>query len=222
MKKIITILVLLICMSSLVSAVSLEYEQTSVITDYNTNEVGASLQRVVVGSSNSVTIGNKTGDIKFELRGMSQPYYLLIDNGFINNTFNITYVNDDPIKTGESGKNATTQELTMQELGMYYFKIEPSYEGESVDFILNFDDDRTTQVFLQEQHPQGFNTLMAGFVNAFLDIVEINITMWRIAFYVLIFIILIGFVALVFGGSFYIFKVSQNVKDKKEFFEGRE
>lgn len=206
------------CVST--NAVSLEYSQTSVITDYNTNIVGTSYENIVLGSSNNKNIGSRTGDFKAELRGMVEPVYILIDNPIINNTFNITYINDNPIKINSSGRNATTQELTMQEKGIYYFKINPSFEGESVDFLIDFKTPVIATVFLQEQHPKGFNSLMAGVVTSFLEIISINITFWRIAFYTVITTLIVSFILLIFGGAFYVFKWSQKVREQKGFFSG--
>lgn len=199
-----------------VFGVDFNYEQAPNLIDYNTNNVGVSVQQIAVGSLNSYNIGNQTGDVKYELRGSSEPIYLIIENGYANSTFEITYVNDDPILENSSS-TAYSQELTMTETGAYYFIFEPSYDGESFDFILDFANDKVHNVYLKEQQPQGFNSLMSGFVNAFLDIVEINITIWRVVFYTLIFIIMVAFVGLLFTGSLWMFKYSQKIRDRKGF-----
>lgn len=216
MKKIL-ILLILVCSFAFCNGITFDYTQSSVITDYNTNNKGLSNEKFIVGSLNTYNIGNVTGDYKFELRGLIQPVYLLINNDYENTTFDITYINDNNIKINSSGTIGINQEFTMNEEGVYYFKITPSFEGESIDIMLNFTNSRVIQVFLQEEQPQGFNSLMGGFVYSFLDIIEINISLWRIFFYTVIIVIMIGFVLLLFGGSFWIFKSTQKIKEDRGF-----
>jgi len=196
------------------NAINLNYDQSNVIYDYKIATLGMSNENIVVGSLNNVNIGNQTGDIKYELRGLTRPIYILIENGMENITLDITYVNDDAVAIGEiNNKIAISQELTMEETGTYYFKFEPSYDGENFDFIIDFPSSYVGNLHLKEEQAKEFNSLISGFIDSFEEIVKINVTLWRLLFYTIIFLFTLSFIIGLFGGSFWILKQAKKIRE---------
>jgi hypothetical protein len=213
-KFLMIISLLLLCIFSGYS-VDLNYNQEKAISSFVGSKIGMSHLKIVLGNSNDVTIGNRTGDIKFELVGVTKSVFLRIDNNVLNNTFNITYVNDDNAILGGEAV-IITQELTMDELGMYYFEFIPSYEGEGFDFIIQFDDGLTMPILLAEENPIDTTLIVTGFLTALEELVDLNVYFWVILFYAFLFGITLAFTLLVFGLGFLTFKYARRLRKQRE------
>jgi len=214
-------MILTLCLIGSSFALDLETDQSDNLQDFYYQDSGNFQIKNAVGSvNNSYEIGNNTYyyDVDYEFTSVSEDFYLIIENYFENSTIQIMWRGDltqDP--------TLYIQEFTMNEQGRYYFKFVPEYTEEPAKIYIDFGEPSYVgTIEYVEQKPQGFNSLMGGFVNAFLDVVSININMWRIAFYTLIFLILVAFAGLVFGASWYIHKQSQRIRESRGMLGGKQ
>lgn len=216
-------MILALCLTSSGFSLKIDLDQQDNIASFYLQESGNSIVRNVVGSEsnksvNSFIIDNTTYryDINFEFSSITEDFYLILQNYVVNSTITIMY-------RGDLNLNPTlyVQDLVLNEQGRYYFKFSPDNVGEAGRVFIEFPTTYVSTIEYIETKPEGFNSLIGGFVGGFIEIVNINVNLWRVAFYGVILIIMLSFVALLFGGSWYIFKMSKRVKDDKGFFGGQ-
>ena len=216
MKKIIIIMMTMMMLAMSVNAGTVIFDQDSVIKDRSEDLIGNTLADGIAGSANDETITASnftyTGDYKLEFFDLNTKYYVVLENPFVNTTMNLTwFFNND----ASASAVAINQELTLNEVGTYYFEIKPETEGEKGAFMMGFPDSFVGTVLLQVEERKGFNTLMAGFVGGFSDVVEINVQFWRIAYYLIIFVVVVGFILALFGLVFTLFNWIVKIRQSK-------
>ena len=217
MKKIIYFIMLIVCMFS-VSAVSLVTDQDQNVNDYYNAENGNIMIQSVAGSysttnNQSFGVGGLNGtyyyyDLDYEFVSTSEDFYLMIQNADSNKTGSIYF-------RGDLNKDGTLyiQNFTFNDVGRYYFKFEPSYEAEPVRVYLEFEDSFVGTIEYAEEKPKGFTGLVGGLVDGFSDVIEINISLWRIAYYTIVTAILVGFTLGVFAIAFWIFRYAKRLRE---------
>ncbi len=197
-----------------VFSAGLVYDQDSNIADLETGETGNVLREEIVGSTNkliSTGDGNTTPyDIQYELDAMKNPVYVTINNGFENSTYTLLWQDQT-----SNGTILNKQNFTMNEKGRYVFKFYPDETGETTSLYVDIvDDGGIAWITYQEQQPEGFNQVIGGLVNSFEDIIEINISIWYLVFYLLIFVALLTVVVGMFGFGFLILKHAKKMREK--------
>lgn len=212
------------CISSVFS-LTMEYDQSDIFNSYNTHPIGNSILYTVVGDTDDYVNVNASlnQDYDWEFSRMNTPFYMLVNNVYENQTLRIMW-------RGDLNLNPTLymQDFTFREKGKYIFKFTPSYDGEAgqiyVDYIGDFlngtDPLAIGYIEFQEEKPRGFNSVMETFINSFVTVIEINVGAWRIMFYTLTFIIVVGFIGGLFGIAFTLFKYRQRLMEKKNRFSG--
>lgn len=205
-----------------VNSVTMTIDQEKNIFDLEKALTGNHLLQFVASNVDEVIpIDNAnetyTYDYKLEISDSSETFYLGIENFFVNSTYYIQF-------RGDTTKDSTlyVQELTLNEQGQYFFKFEPSYDGEPVvvyiDLVANGGAGVFNVAYIEEK-PKGFNDLIGGFVDTFSQVFDLNVKLWYLLYYLIIIIITIGFISLIFGIAFYIFKQAKKVRQGDSFFE---
>lgn len=215
MKKLnIFILMIFLCITS-VSAVSVNLNQDDVISDFYNNDKGNHYIDTIVGSANYIlsTINateNRTYDYDLEFAEASESFYIIVKNGLANKSMQLMWY-------GDLTRDNTlyVQNLTFNEYGNYMFKVIPSYDGEPITVLMDLEEDSYVVDFeIVEEKPKGFNLLMTPLVSGFVDIIDINIGMWNIAFYSIIALVTFGFIALLFSIAFLIFAYTRKLQGR--------
>lgn len=209
------VLFMVMCMVPVtVFSAGLVYDQDSNIADLETGETGNVLREELQGNINKLisTGVNQTTpyDIQYELDAMKNPVYVTINNGFENSTYILLWQDQT-----SNGTILNKQNFTMNEKGRYVFKFYPDKTGETTSLYVDIVDEKgIAWVTYQEQQPEGFNQVIGGLVGSFEDIIEINISIWYIVFYLLIFVALLTVVAGMFGFGFLILQHARKMRDK--------
>lgn len=198
-----------------VSALDLYIDQSDNLIDYHSKSDGNTIINNVAGHINNIyeTPTNQTYyyDFQLELSSMNEEFYLIIENYDINQTLTIFY-------HGDLARDGTlyVQEVTLNEAGQYYFKFVPDFNDEGGQIYLGFEEiEFVGTLEYVEKKPEGFNSLMSMFLGSFQEIILINITIWQIMFYSLIFMIAVTFIGALFGGSFWLLNKAKQIREKR-------
>lgn len=169
------------------------YNQDTSIANFEEEDIGTQLFYTIVGSDNSKTLGNRTGDLKLEFNNLYSDVYLIIDNPSVNTTLNISWL--------FSGATAIiTQELTMSEIGEYYFQVKNHYDGESGSILLEMENPSVAPLYVQTTQDVKSTSIFTPLIAGVVELITINLTLWRVMFY--LFITLVTIIAI--GSLFYI------------------
>ncbi len=215
-NKILSFFFILSCLMFSVNAVTLNYDQNENVYEIENGEIGNKIYTTVAGNiNNAYTIDNTTYtyDYKLELSEVSEDFYLAIENYYIGANYTIFF-------HGDLTKDGTlyVQQLQFNEQGEYYLKFSPSGIEPVQVYIGVQDDSHIFDVSYSEQKPKGFNSLIGGFVDAFSKVFDLNVKLWYLLYYLIIISITLGFLAILFGTAFYLFKASKKVKEKETIF----
>jgi len=172
MKKILTFFMTMMMLLVTVNAGSFVFDQPTVLKDFTLADKGNVQLVDLIGSLNSESIGNQSGDLKLQFPSLQNKQYFVIDNGLINTTFNVTTFFE-----GEG--NSVTQELTMQELGTYYFQGKNDFQGEELGIMFDFPDGYAGTMTLISQQPVSF---------------------WKVVYYIFLVSTIIGMFLLIIKG----------------------
>lgn len=210
------IFIVILCITSSF-ALSLETNQQSNLEDFYSKSSGNSIISSIAGSVNDVFgVGGINGtnysyDKTYEFTSTDEDFYLILQNYFDNETVSIMY-------RGDLNKDPTLyiQNVTLNEIGRYYFKFSPSYESEPARVFLEFGDSYVGTIEYIEQKPNGFSSLIGVLVTSFQDLIDINISLWRLAFYSIIFLVMTTLVIGIFVGGFMLLRYSKNINKEAE------
>lgn len=216
MVKNIYILIIMFMLSiSCVSAIEFSSDQDDNLGDYYMVEKGNTLVNNIAGSVNEQFVSSTNNtyyyDTSYEFEETNKAYYLIIQNAQVDNTtMRIMW-------RGDLTKDPTlyVQNFTLNERGRYYFKFTPSNIGEVSKVYLDFEDSFASTIRYVEEKPRSFNDLVGNFVSGLTEIKDINIALWKITFYVFLFVISTGFIFGMFYIAFKIFAIAREIRDKK-------
>lgn len=222
-NKIFGFLLLLLIIISTAYSVGFVYEQDRVIADRTLDDLGNTQLYDLVGSISSSnatvkTLGNQTGDLKFDFPSLARDTYIIINNPTVNSTIDFSY---SVLDSEGYLSTVISQELTMQETGNYYFKLEPDFVGEPVLLLIDVNDSYVTTLNIQSSMPMGMNFVFETFVTGMNDIIEINVSIWRLGFYLLISGVIITAIMLMVNTALKIFEITEKVRKTKDKVLGR-
>jgi len=194
---------------NLVSAYTIDYSFASTQADYQSENLGGSLFQSFNSSQSEMAgfVGN-IGLINYDsylgLYDLEQDIYIL---PFIlsNITWNIS------IKDHE--ENTISYLLNFPEPDTYYIKISPSYEGEDLHVYINDTSLNSTYqgYYLQSVEPMGLSFVITQFVGYTSEIVEMNVTIWKVGFYLVLFALSIGLLGSLVYLAFKFYNYAQKV-----------
>ncbi len=205
LKSIIGIFIVMLFMISFVSAGTINFNQNEVINNYEQIKIGAIMNDHIVGNDNSETLVNKTGDYKIEFSALDTAQYIILNNVEINTTINISWKFKDNDVT-------TTQELTFEEVGEYYFEISPTYDGESASILFNTDPSSIFLVYFVMTSDNELKSLFSPFITGVVDLIKINLNIWKLFYYLLIGAIMFS---VIIGGVLMLVKVYKLISQNK-------
>lgn len=200
-----------------VNALSFETDQTSNINDYQSADKGNIIIDNVAGNINLVlsTINatiNRTYDKSWEFPSMTEDFYIIVNN-YVPNTSGVIMFR------GDLTKNPTlfVQNITFNQQGRYFFKFSPDYANEVgevyLDIIPTGGASFVTAEYIEEK-PKGFNSIISVFATGLSEIITININLWKVLYYTVIFILSLGGALIIFGLAFLMFKYTEKLKRK--------
>ena len=115
----------------MVNAGTVVFNQDDVITELSTITQSSLMYFDVVGSVNSEDLGNvTTGDLKLEFQSLEREQYFKLNNNVAGTQIILSWQFSD-----ESG--IVHQNLTLEEIGEYYFKIKNDYSGEGASVMIS-------------------------------------------------------------------------------------
>lgn len=204
-----------------VSALTLETNQDTNNNDYYAKTNGNIIIKNLVGSysttnNQSFGVGGINGtlyyyDLDYEFTSTNEDFYLMIQNTAVNQTATIMY-------RGDLTRDSTLyiQNVTFNEVGRYLFKFIPSYENEPARIYLEVPDAFVGTIEYAEQKPEGFTSIVGGLITTSEELIDINISLWRIAFYSIVTGLIIAFVLGIFGIAFMMFRYSKKLSEDRQ------
>lgn len=211
-RKLSLMLVVFIAICSSAFALDFSFDQTQNIQDYNNNDHGNIQLYDFVGSTNqNITFPDSNNtyqyDFFIEYTEMADNFYFIINNAYVNQTVQFMW-------RGDLSRDDTIyiQNFTLEEAGTYYFKFEPEYVDEPGRIYMEVENSFVGTIKITEENPKTFNDLMGGLVDAFVDIVSLNVAFWRILLYTTIAIIGFALIGAIFGFAFIIFGYVKKLK----------
>lgn len=193
MKRFMMLLLLMLGSLTFVSAGQLLYNQDDLINSV-TGDIGNIRVNTVLGNTNinsSLLSGNQTYDIYYEYSELHNSMYYIIDNGIANSTVTMIW-NFRKSQT----ETRYTQNFTMTELGKYVFKIENNVDSENLQLFIDFPDTWTGYIYEQQEIKQGLPDIISKFASGAVDLITINLTLWKLGFYVIIISFVVGIIVL--------------------------
>jgi len=208
-RKSIIIILILILFQSVYSA-NILFNQSTTIDNYNNAQKSTQLVYDLVGSKNSETLGNHTGDLKVELVDIKSEVYIIVNNYVTNTSMNVSFLfENQPI---------IHQELLLKEVGEFVFEVTPNYNNENGQIMFNIPDSSIAQVFIQPTKPtlisnQSQTTIFTPMIKGVEDLITINISLWKIIYYLFIFVIVVGLIGglVMIGRTYYKWTEKHNI-----------
>lgn len=219
MKKLNLFLIMVLFSVFSVNALIMSYDQNENIYGFENAEKGNNVYNVGVSSTDtffrSLNGTNYSYDYRMELSEMSQDFYLILENTHVNTTYLIFF-------HGDLSQDDTlyTQELILKEMGDYVLKFYPS-NIEAGSVFIDLQDENAVHPFsvtYVEEKPKGFNQLIGGLVDTFTEVFNINLKLWYLFYYVIIFSLVVSFIGVMFGFATFLFKKADEQNQRKGLF----
>jgi len=216
MKRLSILFTLLLFSILNVNALTMSFNQNENIFDFENAEKGNNVFSTHASNINTAFQNlngtNFTYDYKLELSEINQEFYIALENFFVNSSYKIFF-------HGDLSKDDTlyVQDLVLNEQGTYILKFIPT-GIEAGQIFINLDENGGSGVFgatYIEEKPKGFNDLIGGLVDTFSTVFDINVKLWFLLYYLIIFMLSIGFMSMLFGFASFIFKKAQDIKGNK-------
>jgi hypothetical protein len=138
--------------------------------------------------------------------------YIYFQNTKVNSTITLIW-NFDLATTGQR----YTQNFTMLQTGNYIFKINNNIYGEPMRFFIETNDDSyIATVYTQQKIEKGIPEIMETLVNNVNDLIDINMSIWKIVYYLFIFSIVMSLIFLIvlLGAKMYDFAKKHSISNK--------
>ena len=207
---------------SFVNGAHFETDQDITLNAYQNADLSILESVVIFGSDNysysySGVGGNNTKyyDIRREYDYVDNDIYVVYPNEVSsNNTIQIhlgTFSTDGTVVT------ITTFNITMEELGTYYFRVRPDRTGERIRLELNTDDNVTILSIVSTKNAvlEKTDSITSTFIGAMSDFISIQIGFWKILYYLFIFMVILSGIGLLIGFAFKIYSWAEKLSEKK-------
>lgn len=169
------------------SAGTFVFDQETVITEYEAADKGNIYIQTIVGSVDQIlsttnSSVNRTYDIKVEAFELYDNYYLIFDTAQVGTNVTFMYHFDlvnNPVLQIVS--------LNLTEKGRYYFQIKPTEEGEPGQVFIDLVDPGDIIIMgIQQESERGISSIFNPLLTATEDLIDINITFWKVIYYLFI------------------------------------
>jgi len=214
LKKIFMLFMILGCLGSVFS-IDLVFDQTKNIQDYDFTNKGNTLEFNQLGNINRAIAISETEfrdfDYNFEFSKLNNDLFFLLQNGRINQSVILMWRGDlteDP--------TLYSQEFTLQEQGIYYFKFEHEGTNDIGEIYLNYvNDTYLGTVSIVEEMPKGLFNIWDTFTSPFIAVMGYVVELWKIGYYTIVFLMTLGFIGSMFGIAFYLYQMGRKMRNKK-------
>jgi hypothetical protein len=208
-KKLFTIFTLLfisLTMSNVYGQVIYNDDQSETTENY---DIGS----IIASSNPSLLFGNGS-DITENFQLTTTPMYVLFSAGSGQSSENITISYYDTVFEDFVSKN-----YTIDQNETFIIELTPQNVGDKTSLILS---DATGSIFytyvfkhdsLRDSKTSVFTPLISGVV----ELIDINLTLWRAGFYLIIFLVVAGLVIGLFAGAFYLIKKTKDLNEGEGF-----
>jgi len=222
-NKLFSFLILLIIMLSGINAVSLNSNQDFTQQRYNDADIATISSIATFGSDNfNYSINNNTFvyDVRTYMNYLDTDYYISFNNKNVNDSLQIILttipISGTPI--------ATTYNVSMLNVGDYKFLVKPSYPGENIRIEINAPDNYVgdiNYISVKNKYVDNMNTITGTFVGATKDLIDINVSVWKIFYYILIIGLIISSLGLLISFAFRVYDWADDLSGKKkQIFQG--
>lgn len=219
-KTILTIILVFLMTLTSVNALTLTLDQTDNLQEFTNKDKGNTFFDDFAGStstslSQTIEITNSNNsypyDYQYEFSSIAEDFYIAIQNVAPNSNLTIMW-------HGDLGRNSVfnVQEVTMLESGAYYYRFSPEYDGEPGRIYFEFSDSTAGFIQYVEEKPLGFNDLIGGIVGAAEDFVNIQISLWTVAYYTVILIVAISFIGGLFWSGAWVIKNGRDFRESNK------
>jgi len=216
MKRILMMIIMMLTMLMSVNAVSFITDST-IENEFKNNDVSFQHSFIIFGSDNNQYTFNNvtfTYDFREDIDALNDNTYLIYNNNQGVQTIQvlITPVSDNV--------TTTTYNVTLSDgNGVYYFRLSPDVTDEKFRIEFNAPDGYAGVLRLavtETPFIQNTQSITATFVNSMKDLIDINLSFWRLAFYLSIITIIFGAIALLIGFAFKVYDWAEDLSYKKK------
>lgn len=220
-----TLLLLLVFMWSglgIAHASILEYDQGEIIADFERFQGGNTQIQFIVGSvgQNPDNVSNGTGpsivaggevffyDTKLEYDQLNNPVFLYFETFEPGEQLTFVWV--------YSGVSRM-QNVTLNEAGNYFFRFSPDELREQTTLYIDLIDPvGAIALRTQEQKNLGPSSFIKNTVNFIEELMLIVVSFWRLLYYLFIFVVVIGSLAVFVGLAFKVLEWAEKFREKRE------
>lgn len=202
MKKINKIMIygiVVLMLMTLVNGGTFIYNQDEARSIADTSEGNNAFEVLIFGSDNlnvtSALNDTITYDVNFEVV-LSDNMFFVFENNVAGQVLNISYNFDDK-ELSPGVLEIMTTTITLDDEANYVFAFSPDFEGERLEMWIDYPDTVATNEIFKFTRQRGIGDISDQFISAMITLVEINIGLWRILFYVFLLGIVLGVFALI-------------------------
>ena len=206
MKKIISIFTLLfisLTMSNVYGQVLYEDNQTIVEENYNSASI--------IGASTPDLIFNGGSDITENFQLSTTPLYVLLSASGINDseTISISYYNSIT-------EQFQTNDYTIPKQGTFYIELTPQDVGDKTSLILHNATGTIfySYVFVHDELRGETTTIYEPLIQGVVDLVDINITIWKAGYYLIIFLVSVSLIIGIFASAFWVIDKTKKLNNE--------
>lgn len=222
-KVLFTIILSVIILFEISNAVTLNAVQDETIPAYNDADKSLVITETIFGNDNlsySYTqLGGVTGtwiyDYRLHIQSLSSDMYIIYPNKIENDSLQIHMTTFT--STGDA--STTTYNITMYNIGTYYFRIRPDTSNEAIRLEINapngfFDTVKIASV--KNTYVENVNSITESFVTGLTDFIDIQTGLWRLMYYLTIFVIILSTLGLLVGFGLTIYDWAETLGEKKK------
>lgn len=184
------------------------YEDNQNITQSNFNEAS------VIGSSNPGLLFNGGADITENFQLSTTPLYLLLSAGGVNPTETLQIAYYDSIL-----EQFVTNDYEVTKEGNLIIELTPQDIGDKTSLLLLNASGNIfySYVFIHDELRGETTTVFEPLISGVVDLIKINITLWKAGFYLIIFLVATGLIIGLFAGAFWIIRKTKEIGEGEGF-----
>jgi len=208
MKKISTIFTLLfisLMATSVYGQVLFEDDQEIVNENYNSASI--------IGSSTPDLLFNGGSDITENFQLSTTPLYIILSAGGVNDneTISISFYNSIT-------EQFQTNDYTIPKTGTFLLELTPQDVGDKTSLILHNASGNIfySYIFVHDEFRGETTSIYAPLINGVVDLININIGLWKGGYYLIIFLVLAGLVVGLFSGAFWIIDRTKKLNERED------
>lgn len=167
----------------------------------------------IIASSNPSLLFSGGSDVTENFQLSTTPMYLLLSAGGGNDNENISISFYDSIL-----EQFVTRQYVIPKDDTFIVELTPQDVGDKTSLILHNASGNIfyTYVFIHDELRGETTTIYEPLIQGVVDLIEINITLWKAGFYLIIFLIAIGLIVGLFASAFWIIDKTKKMNGDDE------